>query len=497
MPVRTSVIVAIAVVLIVVAGVVGYFVGASTLPPTKTVTQTITIPYTYTVTQTVTVTPAPTTPTPTPTPTPTLTPMPKPVEKIKIALVFPLTGALATLGTEEANAAIMAIEMVNEKGGVRGIPVEYHLADITSDPAKAASEVERVILTYKPHLIIGTYSSALLLATSEVAERYGVPYMEVGAITEKATLRGYKYFFRPEIIGVDYGWASVQFIVEKVAPVLGKKPSEIKVAIIYEDGPYGTSVAAGNKVMVEKYGLQLVLMEAYSSKTTDLTPLILKLKATEPDIILATSYTSDAILFVRQAKELGLKVKVFIGHSAGWADTATWKALGTDIAYFFNVGPPTCWYNYSALKSEIATVVKEFINRWYSKYGHYPIVETMISFAHTYWALTDLLPRVIEKYGEPTPDNIIKAVWETDIPEGGTAVIWGIKFSTPDKPEDTDIGKIIRADKPQLHVNQNIRAFPVVEQWTPDGRLVVVWPDKYAYQKPVIPFPSDHWFYKP
>jgi branched-chain amino acid transport system substrate-binding protein len=496
MPVRTSVIVAIAVVLIVVAGVVGYFVGASTLPPTKTVTQTITIPYTYTVTQTVTVTPTPK-PIPTPTPTPTLTPMPKPVEKIKIALVFPLTGALATLGTEEANAAIMAIEMVNEKGGVRGIPVEYHLADITSDPAKAASEVERVILTYKPHLIIGTYSSALLLATSEVAERYGVPYMEVGAITEKATLRGYKYFFRPEIIGVDYGWASVQFIVEKVAPVLGKKPSEIKVAIIYEDGPYGTSVAAGNKVMVEKYGLQLVLMEAYSSKTTDLTPLILKLKATEPDIILATSYTSDAILFVRQAKELGLKVKVFIGHSAGWADTATWKALGTDIAYFFNVGPPTCWYNYSALKSEIATVVKEFINRWYSKYGYYPIVETMISFAHTYWALTDLLPRVIEKYGEPTPDNIMKAVWETDIPEGGTAVIWGIKFSTPDKPEDTDIGKIIRADKPQLHVNQNIRAFPVVEQWTPDGRLVVVWPDKYAYQKPVIPFPSDHWFYKP
>jgi len=42
-----------------------------------------------------------------------------------------------------------------------------------------------------------------------------------------------------------------------------------------------------------------------------------------------------------------------------------------------------------------------------------------------------------------------------------------VRFSTPEKPEDTDIGKIIRADKPQLHVNQNVKAFPVVAQWYP------------------------------
>ena len=412
------------------------------------------------------------------------------VKEIRIGLLYPLSGPLSTLGTEECEASKMAIEMINERGGIKGYKVTYVVADAKSDPKVAASEAERLCTIEKVPIIVGTYSSALLLSASEVAEKYKTIYWEVGAITEKATLRGYKYLFRPEIIGSDYGYISAKFVVEKVAPALGMKPGDIRVAIIHEDGPYGVSVADGNEFMCKREGLSIVLKEGYSTKATDLSYLILKLIAAKPHVIMATGYFTDVALLLRQAKELGLKVKVFIGHSAGYADPATYKTLGEDITYIFNVGPATCWINPEGLLPEVRKVLKEYIERWQKKFGKDPLVESMIAFGHTWVLLTDVLPRAIEKYGEVNPENVRKAAYETDIPEGGTILGWGVRFSTPEKPEDTDIGKIIRAANPQLHVNQNVRAFPVVEQWYPGGKLVVVWPDKFAYKPAVIPLPS-------
>ena len=413
------------------------------------------------------------------------------VKEIKIGLLYPLTGPLATLGTEECDASKMAIDMINERGGIKGYKVSYVVADAKSDPKVAASEAERLCTIEKVPIIVGTYSSALLLAASEVAEKYKTIYWEVGAITEQATLRGYKYLFRPEIIGSDYGYISAKFVVEKIAPAIGLKPSEIRVAIIHEDGPYGVSVADGNEFMCKKEGLNVVLKEGYSTKATDLSYLILKLIAEKPHVIMATSYFTDAALIFRQAKELGLKVKAFIGHSAGYADPATYKTLGEDITYVFNVGVTTCWINPDALLPEVGKILKEYIDRWQKKFGKDPLVEAMIAFGHTWLLMTDILPRTIEKYGAVNAENVRKAAYETNVPEGGTILGWGVRFSTPEKPEDTDIGKIIRADKPQLHVNQNVKTFPVVAQWYPGGKLVVVWPDKFAYKPAVIPLPPQ------
>ena len=491
MSVKTSsALIAVLTILIVVAGVAGYFAGSSAVPPPKTVTITTTVgsPTTITTTVTTTVTEKVTV-TATPTPTTTLPPPEK--VRIKLGLLFPLTGGWAPLGTDQMTGARIAIDMVNEAGGVLGrYKVEYVVADCKSDVSVATTEAERLITMENVQVIIGSYASPILLAASEVAEKYKTIYWEVGAITDSATLRGFKYLFRPMPIGGDFGFQSVLFIRDVVAKALGKNLSDLRVAIIFEDGPYGTSVAAGNKLMAEKLGIPIVLYEGYPTATTDLSSLIMKLKAARPDVILHTGYYSDTVLFFRQAKELGLKFKAYIAHGAGGGLPATYQALGKDMEFMFNVDPPSPYLNYDALKPELKEALLKFIDRFKKERGYEPMTHAHMGFAHTWILLNDVLPLAITKYGSVDPESIRLAALELNIPEGGTTMGYGVKFAPPDKPEDTLLGKIGRVEKPELHIGQNILSYPVVMQWR-EGRLLVVYPEKFAAAKPVIPLPPE------
>ncbi|MEM2529693.1 MAG: ABC transporter substrate-binding protein [Candidatus Bathyarchaeia archaeon] len=410
------------------------------------------------------------------------------VKEIRIGLLYPISGAMAPLGNEQCEGTKMAIDMINERGGVEGYKIKYVVADAKSDPKVAVSEAERLCTIEKVPIIIGTYASPLLLAASEVAEKYKTVYWEVGAITDAATKRGYKYLLRIQVIGGDFGIVSGRFIAEVVAPKLGVDVKSLRTAIIFEDGPYGSSVADYNKKTCERFGIPIVLFEGYKAAATDLSYLITKLKDAKPDVILATSYYTDTVLSFRQAKELGLKFKVFIGHGAGHGLPDTYKTLGEDITYIFNPDPPPpAGINPEAIKPELRPILKEYIDRWKAKFGRLPLTHSHMGFSHTWVLLTEVLPKVIKEYKEVTPDNIVKAAYAIDIPEGGTTMGYGVKFSTPDKPADTIMGDWFgRGDK---HVGQNIRAMPMVMQWVPGGELYNAYPTKYALKPPVIPLP--------
>mgnify|MGYP000620663534 FL=1 len=411
--------------------------------------------------------------------------------KIKIGLLFPLTGGLAALGTDQYYGAKIALDLINEMGGLLGEhKIEYVTADSASDPTKAASEAERLITVEKVNIIVGSFGSPLLLAASEISERYKVIYYEVGAITDSATLRGFKYLLRNQPIGGDFGIYSPLFVRDVVAPALNKKPEELRIAIIYEDGPYGTSVGVSNRDACKKLGLNVVMEEAYSAATTDLTGLILKLKQAEPDVLLHTGYFADVVLFIRQAQQLGFKTKVLIGHGAGYGLPATYKELGVAFDYVFNVDPPSPYINLEALDKDIRPLNTEFIKRFRQARGYDPGTHAYMGFANLMPLLTNILPNAIKKYGSVDSDSIIKAAYDLDIPEGGTLMGYGLKFAKPESPEDTIIGQKYR-DKKQDHIGQNVRSYPVILQWL-GGKPIVVYPEFMAIQKPVVPLPRGH-----
>ena len=90
--------------------------------------------------------------------------------------------------------------------------------------------------------------------------------------------------------------------------------------------------------------MNIVLKEGYSATAPDLSSLVTKLKRKRPDVILHTGYNPDITLFLRQAKEQGLKFKALIGHGAGYgvADKL-FDAIGSDANFIYNVDPVSIW----------------------------------------------------------------------------------------------------------------------------------------------------------
>src|SRR6185369_1161710 len=120
----------------------------------------------------------------------------------------------------------------------------------------------------------------------------------------------------------------------------GVVPKNLKVAIIYEDGPYGAGVAAGNEAQCKKHGMNIVLKEGYSATAPDLSSLVTKVKRARPDVLLHTGDNPDITLFLRQSKEQGLKFKAMIGHGEGHSQIDKLRqTFGDDVNYFHSADP--------------------------------------------------------------------------------------------------------------------------------------------------------------
>jgi branched-chain amino acid transport system substrate-binding protein len=129
---------------------------------------------------------------------------------------------------------------------------------------------------------MGSYSSAIAASISEVAERNKVVLWEMSGAADALLQKGYTWTFRNEANASAWGAESVEFIMGNDAQIqekLGKPAKDLVVAIVHEDGPYGTAVADGNAATAKKYGLNVPVNEAYSSKSVDLSSVIMKVKA--------------------------------------------------------------------------------------------------------------------------------------------------------------------------------------------------------------------------
>jgi len=408
---------------------------------------------------------------------------------INVGIIEPLTGAQAPLGTAESNAIKMAIEMINEKGGVSGkYPIAFTAADSQSDPSIGASEAERLVTSAKPvPVLMGSYSSAIAMAISEVAERNKVVLWEMSGAADDLLTKGYKWTFRNEANASAWGNESVQFLMGNDAQIkakLGKGAKDLKVAIVHEDGPYGTAVAKGNEATAKKNGLNIVMNEAYSAKSVDLSSTIMKLKAAQPDVLLITSYVNDGILFNRQAKELGFKVPILITHSGGHSVQAFVDGVGTDANFMLSVDPVPTNPNLSGYSAANAELFKEFDKRWTAKYGSHPYHHVeMRQFAQTMLFFNTIVPAAIEKSGTFSAEAVADAIRNAKVEAKDSLMGTAVEFSTPEKPwTDPWLGK--------SHVGQNIKARAFINQYF-DKQLTCVWPKEFANKEAVLFLPSS------
>src|SRR5919198_2807457 len=399
-------------------------------------------------------------------------------KKLKIGVVYDLTGPLAGGGSELQYIGAKIVLDQFTKTGVEGYQIEALYADAQSKPDVAINEAVRLIEQEKVDMLLGFYSSAQCVPVAARIEQLK-KFMFITTCISSAVLenRNFKYVFRAQPSGQQFGLMSMDFIAKNAKEKLKKDPKDLRVAIIHEDGAYGIDVSKGNEEGARKAGFNLVLREGYAATAPDLSALVTKLKRARPDVLFHTGYNPDIALFLRQAREQGLRFKALVGHGAGYGVYDKLKeAIGKDVNYFFNVDPISIWLaNDKALRPELVPLIN-MVGEEYDKARPGTVVRSAhvgMAASNTYVVMSEVLPRAIKKYGGVDAEALRKAALEVNLPEGGTMLGFGVKF----------------AGEGQV-AGQNMRAFPVVTQYI-DDKPYVVWPKSLQHREPVLPLPSS------
>ena len=401
-------------------------------------------------------------------------------KEIKIGVIFDYTGPYAAGGSEPgAVGTKIAIDMINERGGVEGYQINAIYADAQSKVEVAINEAERLLNQEKVDLLLGLYSSGQCVPLGAKVDAQK-KFMWANICVSSAVFkdRDLKYVFRPQVHSDQYGLVSPDFIAHYAKSKLGKDVKDVRVAIIHEDGPYGAGIASGNEIGCKDHGMNIVLKEGYAATAPDLSSLVTKLKRARPDVILHTGYNPDITLLLRQGRELGLKFKALIGHGAGYAQIDKLIAtFGDDVNYTYNVDPVAAQLlDPKTLAPGLGDLTTEMVKRYKAIKNVQEVpAHTSMGFNHTWIFLTDVLPRAIKKYGGYDPEALRQAALDTDIPEGGTIQGYGVKFFPPGTPMS----------------GQNERSSPVVMQYV-DGKTKIVWPLALQTIDPVLPLPAGN-----
>jgi branched-chain amino acid transport system substrate-binding protein len=376
----------------------------------------------------------------------------------KIGVLEPLTGPLATRGKGHLEGYEIMRDLINEKfGGVMGKKLVFAVGD-GPDPTAATSEATRLATREGVKIITGTFSSTLCGAASEAASRQNVIYWETSCVDPRFTRRGLKNVFRTEIDGTGFGWYNIEFIAKHLSHRLGKKPNELRIAYLSEDSSYGQSVTESARERAKKeFGMQEVAApEYYTFTTNDLTPIILKLKSANPDILHHIARDQDAILFWRQAREQNFQVKAVVHAGAtGYGNPGFGKAFGNDANGPFALLEPAPGFIIDKLRPEGQRIERAFRDAVKTKTGAEITGDHQLSGGGLW-----VLKLVLDAARTDELNKFRSAVMSLDLPVGSAVNGWGVKFD-------------------ETGQNSNARVQHYMLQWQ-NGQLVTVWPEEFT-----------------
>jgi len=384
------------------------------------------------------------------------------VDEIIIGNLLPLSGTAASLGLIGQQARDMAVEEINEAGGIKsmgGAQLKMIYADSKGDSAEGVTQTEKLITENNVQLITGCYQSGVAMASTEVAERYGVPYFVPVPSDDQITARGMKYIFR---LAEKTSWRNrdqVAFI-KSLAEQTG---TDVKTwAIVYESSSWGQGALTALQKYIPEAGMEIVLEEPYNTGTTDLTPVVLKVKEKNPDVVLMVAYVSEAALMTNGFIEQGVMPKAYIATSGGFADPTYFDLTGDNCEYFFDISTwePDVNRPFSAETNE----------KFKEKYGYGMNAEAVKAYSAMY-----IIADALERAGTTDADAICDALAETNLTEG---------------PQQMYSSEVVFDETGQM-----INAPLVISQFRKvDGVMsrVTVWPAEEARVgwEPVFPYPG-------
>jgi branched-chain amino acid transport system substrate-binding protein len=247
---------------------------------------------------------------------------------IELGFFGALTGPEATYALSSRNGARLAVEEINQRGGVLGNRLDLIAEDDHNDPTEAASVVSKLITRNHVVALIGENASSRSLAAAPIAQNYQVPMISPSSTNVEVTKKG-DYIFRVCFVDSRQGKALALFARRRLKAatagllVDAKSDYSVGLARAFEDD----FAREGGKVVAEL---------KYAEGDSDFSAQLTSLAASQPDVLVLPGYYTDAGLIARQARSLGVKATLL--GADGWDSPKLVEIGGAAIegAYFSN-----------------------------------------------------------------------------------------------------------------------------------------------------------------
>jgi branched-chain amino acid transport system substrate-binding protein len=232
---------------------------------------------------------------------------------IKIGFSMALTGPLAANGKQALLGAQIWQDEINGKGGLLGRQVQLVNYDDQSNPANVPGIYTKLLDVDKVDLIIGPYATNMVAPAIPIAMQRGKTFIGLFALAANSEFHYPKYFSM-----LPSGPTPKEAFTEgffQVAAAQSPKPQTIAIAA--EDADFSHNAAEGARNNVKKYGFNTVYDKTYPPNSTDFSPIIRAIQATNPDLVVFCSYPLSSVGLTLSANELGLKPKMMGGAMVG------------------------------------------------------------------------------------------------------------------------------------------------------------------------------------
>jgi branched-chain amino acid transport system substrate-binding protein len=223
------------------------------------------------------------------------------VAPVVIGASLPLSGDFAEPGSAAKQGYEVWAEMVNASGGLLGRPVELRIVDNASDQDTASADYEKLITVDKVDLVVGPFSSRLVIPTSEVAARYGYAFVEPAGGAPDVFNRGLtNLFFAQPAPGAQQADPFSAYLLG-----LPDDTKPVTYAIVSQDDPFTLGVVERLKEQLDAGGMEEVFNEVYAPDTTDFSAIATQVAALDPDVIVGGTVLEDSIGQIRAYQQAG------------------------------------------------------------------------------------------------------------------------------------------------------------------------------------------------
>jgi branched-chain amino acid transport system substrate-binding protein len=319
-------------------------------------------------------------------------------EPIKIGFGMALTGPLAANGKQALLGAKIWEEQVNKKGGLLGRPVKLIYYDDASTPSTVPGIYTKLLDVDKVDLVVSPYATAMIAPAMPIIIQKNKVFVSLFGLSVNSEFNYDKYFAM-----IPAGQNTKPSFTEgffEVAAAQNPKPQT--VALVAADMEFSHNACEGARENAKKAGLRIVYDKTYPPSTTDFTPIVRAIQATNPDVVAVCSYPLDSVGMVKAVNELNYKPKMIGGAMVGLQATVFKRQLGPLL---------NGWVNYETwVPSEkmLTPEVKAFLADYQAKAGAEGVDPLGYYLGTWGYAYLEMLQRGIEGAKSIKDDEIAK-----------------------------------------------------------------------------------------